>query len=87
MLDELKSYLDFTWDDEDRERKIESYMKSSIQYLNEVAGTKIDFDTDLVARELLFNRVLYLDSKALPDFNENYSDMMNELRYHYSVKQ
>ena len=86
MLEEVKAFLNFTWTDTSREKKIESYINSSKAYLNSVAGKEIDFDADLLARDLLFNRVLYMDSQALPDFNQNYSDMINELRIAYLVK-
>lgn len=83
LLKELKSYLNFTWEDEEREKRIEHYALSSIEYLNDIAGVEIDFSTDYLARDLLFNRVLYFDSQKLDDFNKNYNGMMNELRIKY----
>lgn len=85
LLKEIKAFLNFTWEDEARENKIKSYLASSKQYLNSIAGIGIDFETDLLARDLLFNRILYMDSQALPDFNSNYSDMLNELKISYLV--
>lgn len=83
LLNELKSFLNFTWKDENREARIVSYCLSSIQYLEEVADETIDFDTDMLARDLLFNRVLYMDSQALNDFNNNYNQMLEELKIKY----
>lgn len=84
LLEEIKSFLDYTWDDEARDKRLNSYISSSIQYLKEVSNYEnLDFADDLLARDLLFNRVMYLDSKALDDFQVNYNSMLNELRFKY----
>lgn len=86
MLEEVKSFLNFTWEDPAKELRIASYIKSSAQYLSSIAGTDLDFEEDQLARDLLFNRVLYMDSHALNDFNENYSGLLNELYKKYANK-
>ena len=86
LLEEVKSFLNFTWTDLDREKRIESYISSSIYYLNDLAGVDIDYTIDKLARDLLFNRVLYMDSQMLNDFDANYNTMLNELRIKYKVK-
>ncbi len=86
MIEEIKSWLDYTWEDAGRDRKLESYIRSSTQYLNNVAGIEIDYSTDLLARDLLFNRVMYMDSKMLADFGSNYAAEINELRTRYLEK-
>lgn len=83
LLEELKIFLDFTWSDEKRTTRIVNSMRSSIQYLNDLAGTKINFEEDYLAKELLFNRVLYMESQALDDFQTNYNGLMEELRIKY----
>lgn len=85
MLDELKSFLNFTWEDSAKEQRIIGYMNSSIAYLKEVANYEINFDEDFLARDLLFNRVLYMDSHALDDFGKNYNGMLEELKIKYAV--
>lgn len=85
LLEAIKSYLDYTWEDTARDVRLKSYISSSYQYLQEVANSNsLDLDEDLLARELLFNRVLYMDSKALDDFQSNYNGMLNELRIKYA---
>lgn len=85
LLEAIKSYLDYTWEDEARDRRLRSYITSSYQYLQEVANIEcLDLDGDLLAKDLLFNRVLYMDSKALDDFQSNYNGMLNELRIKYA---
>lgn len=86
LLEEVKSFLNFTWTDLDREKRIESYISSSIYYLNDLAGVDIDYTIDHEAHDLLLNRVLYMDSQMLNDFDANYNTMLNELRIKYKVK-
>ena len=80
LLEDIESYLDFTWEDEAKEKRIIGYIESSMEYLNEVAGAELNFETDQLARDLLFNRVLYMDSKALDDFGKNYFGLVKELQ-------
>ena len=85
LLIAIKSYLDYTWEDSARDARLKSYISSSYQYLQEVANIEhLDLDEDLLAKELLFNRVMYMDSKALDDFQSNYNGMLNELRAKYA---
>lgn len=85
LLEEIKSFLNFTWNDEARTKRIENYMLSSDKYLCEVANVKtIDYAADYLAKDLLFNRVLYADSQALADFHENYNQLLNELMVKYN---
>lgn len=86
LLAEVKSFLNFTWIDGAKEHRIVGYIKSSMAYLEEVADADIDFETDYLARDLLFNRVLYMDSQALDDFQKNYNGMLKELQIKYSVE-
>ena len=91
LLEEVKSYINFTWEDEAKENRIKGYINSSIAYLQEVADHELVFvsteteEQDELARDLLFNRVLYMDSQALDDFQKNYNGMLDELKIKYSV--
>lgn len=86
LLEEVKSFLNFTWVDPAKETRILGYINSSIAYLKEVSGNdNLDVKTDYLAHDLLLNRVLYMDSQALDDFNKNYNGMIEELRIKYSV--
>lgn len=86
LLAEVKSYLNFTWEDPAKEQRIVGFINSSIAYLKEVAGTdELDVKTDFLAHDLLLNRVLYMDAQALDDFAKNYNGYIEELRIKYSV--
>ena len=82
LMAQAKSYLNFTWEDSAKEKRIEGYLYSSMAYLNDVAGYELDFEENTLANDLLMNRVLYMDSQALPDFNANYSGLLQELQIH-----
>lgn len=84
LLEEVKRYLNYTWEDANRDNQLVGYIKSSIDYLQEVADCYIDLDKDYLAKDLLLNRVLYMNSQALDDFQTNYSGMLNELKIKYS---
>lgn len=83
LLDEVKVFLNYTWKDSTRDLKLTDYIQSSIQYLQEVADSEIDFSKDYLAKDLLFNRVLYMNSQALDDFISNYHGMLGELKIKY----
>ena len=83
LLEEVKIFLNYTWEDSARDLKLTNYIKSSIDYLEEVANAEIDLETDYLAKDLFLNRVLYMNSQALDDFATNYSGYLNELRIKY----
>ena len=83
LLTEVKEYLNYTWKDTARDTRLVGYIKSSIDYLKEVANADIDLETDYLARDLFFNRVLYMNSQALDDFATNYNSYLNELKIKY----
>lgn len=86
LLEEVKSFLNFTWVDPAKEQRIQGYIDSSIAYLKEVSGDDgLDVQSDYLAHDLLLNRCLYMDSQALDDFNKNYNGMIEELKIKYSV--
>lgn len=87
LLNQAKSFLNFTWEDPAKEKRIEGYIYSSMAYLNDVAGYELDFEKNELANDLLMNRVLYMDCQSLPDFNNNYSGLLKELGVHGICKE
>lgn len=84
LLDDVKAYLNYTWEDEPRDQKLTGYINSSKANLEEIAGHTIDFENDQLAWELLLNRVLYMNSQALDDFQKNYNGMLLDLKIKYA---
>lgn len=78
MLEELKSHLRITWNNDDPD--LSNKLESSKRYFNELVGKEIDFDKDLTARELLFERCRYVFNNAGDQFIANYQDDIMRLQ-------
>lgn len=85
LLNELKAFLDITWSDEATELKLNGMLHRSIFRLKELVDTKLDFESDETAKELLFNRVMYDRSGALDDFEKNYLSTIVFMQNKYKV--
>ena len=88
LLGKIKSFLSITWDDENTDDKLFDFIVSSINRLDDICGSELDYVSDVdsknvkydksylklcyLGRDLLKNRVFYLNEKALDDFEENY---------------
>ena len=84
MLDELKNYLDITWDDEKTNEKIAGILERAKKVLSSYAGVDLDF-SDLSDRQLLFDCCRYIRSNAYEEFKDNYSAELIMLRAKYAV--
>ena len=53
LLTDVKAYLNITWHDEDTDRKVVNYIKTSVSYLDGIAGMELDYwgDYDFSAIE------------------------------------
>lgn len=72
LLDEVKNYLDITWEDEQTDLKLHGIIERGKKYLNRVAGKELNFDVDDKPKELLFDYCRYVRSNALEMFQQNY---------------
>lgn len=86
LLGKIKSFLSITWTDTDTDNEIWDMIVSSINRLDEIAGSELDYlitpeseTTDglynkmcYLGQELLKNRVFYQREKGLDDFEKNY---------------
>lgn len=70
MLDAVKAYLKITWDDEDT--AITDLITRGKKKLEELAGAEPDFDTEGLARALLFDYCRYAYNNASEYFEENF---------------
>lgn len=73
MLEDLKNYLNITWEDDDIDKKLNNLIEESERSLNRIFGVDIDYSDNLEARELLFNRIRYAYNNALEYFETNFS--------------
>lgn len=76
LLDEVKNYLDITWNDTQTDLKLTGIIERGKKYLNRAAGKELDFDANDKPKELLLDYCRYVRSNALEMFQQNY---LNEL--------
>ena len=69
MIDKVKSYLRVTWDDDDT--AITDLIARGKEKLEELAGAELDFETEGLARSLLFDYCRYAYNNASEYFEEN----------------
>lgn len=54
LLDEVKNYLDITWDDTDTDKKISGIIaRGEVKIIDLVGAFRSDFDKDTLAKSLL----------------------------------
>ena len=85
MIDELKNYLDVTWTDTATDTKISGILSRAESFINSYAGATIDFETDLSAKQLLFDLCRYIYCNSLEDFKVNFRGDLIALRARYKA--
>lgn len=76
MLNELKNYLNISWQDELIDNKLTQLVNESKAVLNHLMGVDLDYEQDQEAKELLFNRVRYAYNNALDEFEKNFAQVI-----------
>lgn len=76
MIDELIRYLNFEWADEDFRADLERMVTRGTDYLEWIAGEKLDFKKDNLAKSLLFDYVRYSVAQALDEFSTDYENLL-----------
>lgn len=80
LLKDVKNYLDITYQDEEIDEKVSGIIERGKQYLNSAAGAELDFITEDIARQLLFDVCRYIRSNAFEHFEENFKSQLVALR-------
>lgn len=86
LFTEVKSYLHITWQDDNTDANIKSYINSSKSRLQEIAGGTIDFEEDSLAKDLLKDRCRYMNAQALEMFEKNFASELLELHFKYQFE-
>jgi len=84
ILSDVKQDQNITWDTED-DALIQMIQRAEYK-LNEYAGTKVDYQTDLDARQLLLDFCRYIRNKVSEEFEKNYTSDLIMLRARYQIK-
>ena len=72
LLQDVKNYLNISWNDEATDRKISGLIASGMIYLNGKLGENADYTQDGNPRTLLMEYVRYGRDSALDVFENNY---------------
>lgn len=76
LLDDIKNYLNITWEDEATDDKISGLIASGMVYINTKYGEEADYVQDGLPRILLMEYVRYARDSALDVFENNYLSML-----------
>lgn len=79
LLQDVKCYLQITWEDEKTNKNILGYIKRGISKLNNVAGKEMNYLEESEARSLLFDYCRYANSQALEMFEKNFQSELLSL--------
>lgn len=80
LLKDVKDRLKIYWDDANTDAEITSLIKQAMAFLNELAGTELDFSKDGNEKGMLVEYCDYARSKRLDEFIVNYAPFLSKLR-------
>ena len=86
MLDEVKRALAITWEDEGIDLRINELIKQSQSAIDELLGVEIDYTSNLIAKELMINRIRYAYNNALEYFETNFQKEILRLQLMIGVQ-
>lgn len=72
LLDDVKLYLNITWNDDATDKKTGGIIASGMRYLNGKLGEEADYSQDGAPRTLLFEYCRYMRDSSLDVFENNY---------------
>lgn len=76
LLDDVKNYLNITWDDAATDAKVSGLIAGGMVYLNLKYGVEADYTADGMPRTLLMEYVRYARDSALDVFENNYLSLL-----------
>ena len=85
LLDDVKDYLNITWQDDKTDKKVTGYINRGIKRLQEIAGASLDFVQEDSPRSLLMDYCRYANSQALEVFETNFRSELLELNFLHQI--
>ena len=85
LLDDVKNYLNITWQDEATDQKIGGLIASGMVYINSKYGEEADYTKDGMPRTLLMEYVRYTRDSALDVFENNYLSLILSMQNERAV--
>ena len=78
LREDVKNYIDITYEDEDTDRKLLGIMRRGQAKLDAIAGSEYDYSQEGARRGLLFDYCRYAMCNQTEMFEENYqSELIN----------
>ena len=71
LLDDVKSYLHVSWEEDDD--LIRGYIRRGQSRLNNIAGYELDYQAEGLPRALLLDYCRYANAQALEVFEQNFA--------------
>lgn len=85
LLKDILNELDITFRDVAAKKKIQDIMRRGKARLEELKGGTIDFETEMMARELLFSYCRYGRSNAIEQFEPDFSCQLTSFALNEAV--
>ena len=76
LLEDVKNYLNITWDDDATDKKVSGLIAAGMVYLNAKYGEDADYTEDGMPRTLLMEYVRYAGDSALDVLENNYQALL-----------
>ena len=86
LLDDVKSYLDITWEDEATDRKLAGIVAGGMDYLDDKAGERLDYTQPGYGRSLLMDYARYARDGAMDVFENNYRHLLLAMQNNRRVR-
>lgn len=86
LLEDVRLYLDITWEDVDTDKKLTGIIERGIKYIDRLAGAALDYTVEDKPKELLLDYCRYVRSNALSEFMNNYLSEILTLQMYQEVK-
>lgn len=85
LLDDVKNYLNVTWEDTNTDKKLTGIIERGKRYLDTIAGEKLDYTTEDKPKELLLDYCRYVRSNALEEYQKNFLHELLSLQMYREV--
>lgn len=87
LLEEVKLYLNITWDDEATDKNLSGTIKRGMARIMQIAGDpSLDFMQEDLPKHLLLDYCRYSNSHALESFEENFRSQLISLNFMCKVR-
>jgi hypothetical protein len=86
ILEDIKNYLDITWEDPEGDKKLKGMILRGASAINEKSGVEFDYLQEGTHRSLLFHYVMYERSGMLNEFWINYKQDIIALQVKEEVR-